>query len=745
MEMEFNKDLKVKKATVNGKAKGLKTRNIKKENQKTQIGEQKFTKTTSFAIELKGLTCAHCAAKIEADASKMEGIKSAVINLLKQVMLVEADESIDKNETVKNVDKIVKKYENGIEVKLETDETKEDSKEEEEDLKKRVITLGIGIAIFVLASLLNIQELYKNILMIAAYLILGLNVLIQAVKNIAKGQVFDENFLMAISTIGAIYLKELPEAVFVMLFYQIGETFQDYAVGRSRRSIKELMNIRPDSANILTESGIKPVDPSKVNINDIIVVKPGEKIPLDGIVVEGSSQVDTSALTGESVPRRIEKNDNALSGAINLNGVLNIKVTKLFSESTVMKILNLVENASSKKSKTEQFITKFAKVYTPIVVFAAVALAVLPPIITGTYEFNSWLGRALIFLVISCPCALVLSVPLGFFSGVGEASKRGILVKGSNYIQALKETNTIVFDKTGTLTMGVFEVSSIKPAADVSEDELLKIAAFSEKMSNHPIAKSITKLFEQKNGVIDEKQISSYEEISGHGVKALINGKNIFAGNKKLMEREKVQFTEYDGIGSVVYISENTKFLGYIVVSDNIKEDSARAIKNLKNVGIKNIVMLTGDKKSEADKIAKELGIDTVFSELLPYEKVEKVENIYKENKDARVAFVGDGINDAPVLARADVGIAMGGIGSDAAIEAADVVIMNDETSKIADGIVIAKNTNKIVIQNIVFALGVKAVVLVLGALGLASMWLAVFADVGVAFLAILNSMRKKI
>ncbi len=701
----------------------------------------------TLKIQMKGLTCSNCAAKIENDTRKLEGVEDVSISLMKQAMEIRLSAAGDKNKLFTEVKNIAGKYEPDVLVAWADEEKKaaasEEETEEEFDLKGRIIKYTIGVLLFLGAELLPLEQTLQTGLFLASYLIFGFGVLKNAVKNISRGQVFDENFLMGLSTVGAIAIGELAEAVFVMLFYQVGETFQEFAVHRSRRSIKDLMDIRPDYANVERKGSVLQTAPEEVHLGDVIVVKPGEKVPLDGIIIEGESQLDTSALTGESVPRKAREKDEVLSGSINLNGLLRVRVTKEFGESTAVKILELVENATAKKSKTEQFITKFARVYTPCVVIAAVLLAFLPPIAMGSFDFRMWIGRALIFLVISCPCALVLSVPLGFFSGIGEASRKGILVKGSNYIQVLHEIETIVFDKTGTVTMGVFEVSDVKEAEGFSRDELVYLTALSEKMSNHPIAKSIAAFYEAEYGGLPEDKMNAYEEISGHGVKAEIDGSIVLAGNEKLMKKYHVSYEKFDGFGSVVYVAKDGKYAGYIVVSDKIKEGSKEAVQRLKGLGVKNVVMLTGDNRETADKIGREVLVDTVYAELLPQEKVEKMEGLFENS--GKVAFVGDGINDAPSLARADVGIAMGGIGSDAAIEAADVVIMNDDLRKIADGVVIARNTNRIVVQNIVFALGVKAVVLVMGALGYASMWMAVFADVGVAFIAILNSMRKKI
>lgn len=567
------------------------------------------------------------------------------------------------------------------------------------------------------------------------YLIIGRDIVLKALRNIRKGQVFDENFLMTIATIGAFFLSEYAEGVAVMLFYQVGELFQSYAVSKSRRSISELMDIRPDYANVMRNNVLTKVDPEEVTVGETIVVKPGERIPLDGIVTEGYSALDTSALTGESIPRDVSVGENVISGCINQSGKLNIEVTKEFDQSTVAKILELVENASDKKSKSENFITRFARYYTPFVVFAAVALSLIPPLITGQ-SFLIWIERALTFLVISCPCALVISVPLSFFGGIGGASKCGVLVKGSNYLELLADTEVVVFDKTGTLTKGNFVVSKIH-AQDISQDQLLEFAAYAEDYSNHPIAMSIKHAF---SGSIDTKRIKGIEEIAGHGVKAMIDENEILAGNAKLMKKYNISYSENTSGGTTVYLAVNNKFAGYICIEDEIKPDAAKAIQELKSAGISRTVMLTGDSKAVGQKVGTQLKLDTVYAELLPADKVDKLEQLMQEKK--QLAYVGDGINDAPVLARADIGIAMGGLGSDAAIEAADVVIMTDEPSKIATVMKISKKTLNIVRQNIVFALAVKGIVLILGAVGLANMWGAVFADVGVSVIAILNAVR---
>lgn len=603
--------------------------------------------------------------------------------------------------------------------------------------KLQIIKIGLSIAIFLIAVLMNTSENFRFIFFLIAYLISGGDVLLKAIKNIIKGQVFDENFLMGLATFGAFAIKEYPEAVMVMILYQIGEFLQDKAVEKSRKSISELMNIRPDYANLETENGIIKKNPTDIKIGNIIIVKAGEKIPLDGKVIEGEASVDTSALTGESVPRRLKTGDKAISGCINQNGLLRIKVEKEFKESTVSKILELVEHASSKKAKTENFITKFAKYYTPAVVLGAIFLTLLPPIMLHT-GFQIWLQRALTFLVISCPCALVISVPLGFFAGIGGASKNGILIKGACYIETLANTETVVFDKTGTLTKGTFKVTQINPI-NTTKEELLKYTTLAESYSNHPIAISLKKEFSTP---LDTSLVKDVEEIAGNGIKAIVNGEEILTGNSKLMELYGIEYQPEKVSGTILYTAKNKKYIGYIVISDELKEDTATAIKNLKGI-LKDTVMLTGDSYLAAENIAKKIGMSKFYAELLPNQKVEKLEElINSKNKNKSVIFVGDGINDAPVITRADAGIAMGGLGSDAAIEAADAVIMDDNPNKIYKTILIARKTMSIVKQNIVFALGVKALFLILGAMGVVTMWGAVFADTGVALLAVLNSLR---
>ena len=619
-------------------------------------------------------------------------------------------------------------------------------------LKKLLVRISIAAVLFLAGMLLPLPvygEFETNIiLLVAAYLLVGYDIILKAATNIGHGQVFDENFLMTIATFAAFGTGEIAEGVMVMLLYQVGEWFQQYAVGKSRNSISDLMDIRPDYAHLIKDGEIQTVDPEDVAVGDTILIKSGEKVPLDGIVKKGESFLDTSALTGESVPRRISAGDEILSGCINGSGLLEIEVSKEFEESTVSKILDLVENASSRKAKAENFITKFAKYYTPIVVFGALVLAIIPPLAGIGPGFREWIIRACTFLVISCPCALVISVPLGFFGGIGGAAKEGILIKGSNFIETLANVNTVVFDKTGTVTKGTFEVQKIHAVDGVEEDYVLECAALAECHSSHPIAGSLIAAYKNRTGKeLSAEKVSDVKEFSGMGVAAVIDGVEVFAGNDKLSAPDKaaVKFAMVDAAGTVVHVALKDKYLGYILISDEIKEGVAEAMTELKKNGVSDLVMLTGDRKNIAEKVACSVGIDTVYSQLMPGDKVDKVEElIAAEDKKSKgkLAFVGDGINDAPVLSRADVGIAMGGLGSDAAIEAADVVIMDDRLSKIVKAIGISRRTIRIVRQNIVFALGVKGIFLVLGALGFANLWEAVFADVGVAFIAILNSMR---
>lgn len=610
------------------------------------------------------------------------------------------------------------------------------TKKQKKTLIRIIASACLLAAAYALTSFISFEWWIELMIFLVPYGVIGWDILFKAGRNIAHGQVFDENFLMCIATVGAFAIKEYPEAVFVMLFYQVGELFQSYAVGKSRRSISEMMDIRPDYANINRDGQLVQVDPEEVKIGDTIVVKPGERVPLDGVIVSGSSALDTAALTGESLPREVQSGDDVISGCVNMSGVLEIRVTKEFGQSTVSKILDLVENSSSKKAKAENFITKFARYYTPCVVIAALLLAVIPPLILGGW--GEWIERALIFLVISCPCALVISVPLSFFGGIGGASKNGILVKGGNYLEVLSKTEYVVFDKTGTLTKGVFNVTAVHPDK-CSEGELLELAASAECYSDHPISRSLREAYAKD---IDTGRLGEIREISGHGVEALIDGKRVSVGNDKLMEKEGVEWHPCHHVGTTVHVAVDGEYSGHIVISDEIKRDSGEAIKSLKSVGVRKTVMLTGDTKEVGEDIAGKLGLDEVHTQLLPADKVDRVEKLLKEKQSGALAFVGDGINDAPVLSRSDIGIAMGAIGSDAAIEAADIVLMDDKPSKIAVAIRIAKRTMSIVRQNIVFALAVKVLVMIMGAFGVANMWEAVFADVGVSVIAILNSMR---
>ena len=697
---------------------------------------------------LKGLDCPNCSAKIEKEVGELDGVTSSTVNLMNQTLTVQAGTSVAAS-LLDTVTTIVHSHEPDVEVsekQLEaTAPVKKDEKAavyNDED-KKRTIRLAVGAVVYAIGMALTVfaklPTLAELAFLIVAYVILGWDVVWQAVKNITRGQVFDEHFLMSVSTIGAFAIGEYPEAVAVMLFYQVGEFFQSLAVKRSRKSISDLMDICPDSATVKRNGVLQVVSPESVAVGEIIVVKPGEKIPLDGIVVDGESMLDTKALTGESVPRSIRKGDEALSGCINQSGLLTLKVTKSFGESTVSKITDLVENASARKAPTENFITTFARYYTPVVVGMAAVLAIIPPLVLGG-GWSEWLRRGFVFLIVSCPCALVISIPLTFFGGIGAASKRGVLVKGGNYLEALNKVSVVVFDKTGTLTKGVFEVANIIPAAGYQKEQVLEYAAQAESYSNHPIAKSILATYGKP---IDQKQFSDFEEISGHGISVMVQGKKILAGNSKLMESEKIAYAACDAAGTKFYVAADGSYVGCILIADEVKPDSKCAIAELKKIGVEKTVMLTGDDERIGESVADELGLDAYYAQLLPDQKVEKLEMLDKQKRQgSKLAFVGDGINDAPVLARADVGIAMGGLGSDAAIEAADVVLMTDEPSKLVEAIDVAKATKRIVMQNIVIALGIKSVFLVLGALGMAGMWEAVFGDVGVTIIAVLNAMR---
>ena len=686
-------------------------------------------------LTLEGLNCANCARKIEEKVGRMEGVKESNLNFTTTTLNVKLEKKVKEEHVINEIKKIVEALEPHVKVEKKV-YGKATIKKAKFTVKS---TLIIGAVLYLFAVIGDFQGTLGLILFGASYLLIGGEVVLTAIKNIAKGQVFDENFLMTVATIGAFTINQYPEAVAVMLFYEIGETIQGYAVNKSRSSISSLMDIRADYANLIINGKEKKVSPETVKVEDVILVKPGEKVPLDGVVIEGESFIDTSVLTGESVPRKIVPNDEILSGGINTSGLLKVKVTKKFGESTVSRILEMVENAASKKADTEKFITKFAKVYTPIVVVLAILIAVIPSIFIKDALFSTWLYRALVFLVVSCPCALVVSVPLGFFAGIGGASKKGVLVKGSNYLELLKDLETVVFDKTGTLTEGVFSVTEINTNG-IDKEKLIEVAAMAESFSNHPIAISIIKEYGKE---IDKEVIKAYKEILGRGIKAVINNEEVLVGNSKLMNEFNILYNEVDSIGTVVYCAINGEFKGSIVISDKIKENAVEALINLKKAGVKKTVMLTGDNKKTAYKVGEKINIDEVHSELLPLDKVKEVEELLKRsNKNGKLAFVGDGVNDAPVLARADIGIAMGGIGSDAAIEAADIVLMKDDINALVDAINVSKKTNKILWQNIVFALGIKILVMVLGTFGIANMWTAVFADVGVTIIAIINSTR---
>lgn len=757
-------------------------------------------------LVLKGLCCSNCAMKIEKKVGDLKTVKSANLNFATKILYIEPEDAIANENIIKDVVKIVKSIEPGVMVKekknrqnkaniqsekvqdykvqgkehshghkingqgqvhshidCQEDEILEhhmhgkaqcslnegeagcdccvgELPEEDRFLRNKLLSFGTAAVLYVIALVFDLPDRLEFVLFLICYLIAGGKVLLQAGRNIAKGEIFDENFLMAIATIGAFAIGQFPEGVAVMLFYQIGEMFQGIAVNRSRKSIADLMDIRPDYANLKTGDKIKTVSPQEVRIGDILIVKPGEKIPLDGKVTEGSSVLDTSALTGESMPREVKTGDLVLSGFINKNGLLTMEVTRAFDESTVSKILDLVQNASSRKAPTENFITKFARKYTPAVTIAALLLAIVPPLVIPGASVSDWIYRALVFLVISCPCALVISIPLGFFGGIGGASRHGVLVKGSNYLEALNNVDTVVFDKTGTLTKGVFQVTGLETGTGFTKEELLMYAAFAESYSNHPIALSILKAYGRET---DKDQITDYNELSGLGIQIRLKGKTVLAGNAKLMERFHIPYKTPANPGTVVYVAVDQRYAGSLVISDEIKEDSADAIKALKKLGVQRVVMLTGDSRDTGNKIGALLGMDEVHTELLPDEKVHNLEMLdQQKTTKGKLVFLGDGINDAPVLARADIGVAMGGLGSDAAIEAADVVLMTDEPSKLVTAMKIAKKTHSIVWQNIVFALSVKLIVLVLGAFGVATMWEAVFADVGVALIAVLNAMR---
>ncbi|TGG88171.1 heavy metal translocating P-type ATPase [Geotoga petraea] len=662
-------------------------------------------------IKLDGLDCANCATKIEENIKNIDTVKNVNLNFVTKTVTVESE-----NDELDEIKKIVNKYEPDVKVYRKEDKIKSNNKE----IKMKIIKFSISAILFILGWIFINREV-STYLFLSSYILSGYNVVFKAIKNIINGNFFDENFLMTIATIGAIGINEIPEAAGVMIFYEIGELFQSIAVDNSRKSIASLMDIRPDHANLIDGHSIKTLSPEELKINDVILIKPGEKVPVDGIILDKETKVNTTALTGESKPKTLRKNEEILSGYINLSHTIKVQVTKPYSESTVSKILDMVENAASKKAKTEKFITKFSKVYTPIVVFSAIALAFIPPLFIG--NFSEWFYRGLLFLVISCPCALVVSIPLGYFAGIGTLSKKGVLVKGGNYLEALKNIQKIVFDKTGTLTHGVFEVNKIITKNDFTKEEIIKYAAYSEEHSNHPIALSIKKLYKDK---IKTDKIKYNEDISGHGIISEIEDKKIIIGNEKIMKKYNIEYEKSNDFGTIIYIAINNLFAGYFVISDKIRKEAKETINYLNKNQIKTI-MLTGDNEISAKHIAKELNIDSYHSELLPNDKVNILE---KELGNKTTAFVGDGINDAPVLTRSDVGISMGGLGSDAAIEASDVVIMDDKINKIIDSIKISKKTSKIIWQNIVFILLIKIVFLSLGATGNANMWQAIFADV---------------
>ena len=722
---------------------------------------------------LDELDCANCASKVETGIAKIEGILESNVNFMTKTLRIEIEED-QEAEVLPKVKQKLSILEPDIHPTLKKSGTpigadgfpmgvnkpKDDSSAtvdghhdhdaahehthahgegDKDEIRKSFIRLIVGFGILLAAIFAPVSGTFSLALYVTAYLVAGYDIVWSALLNIKNGQLFDENFLMTIATLSAFYIQEYPEAVAVMLFYQLGELFQDIAVDKSRRSIAELMDIRPDYANVKTAAGIEKVAPETVKIGDIILIRPGEKVPLDGKIVSGTSAVDTSALTGESVPRSVKVGDNILSGFINKNGVIEVVVEKPFAESTVVKILDLVQNASGRKAPTENFITKFARYYTPVVVIAAVLLAVVPPLLFPGESFKEWLYRASIFLVISCPCALVVSIPVGFFGGIGSASRKGILVKGSNFLEGLNDVKTVVMDKTGTLTEGKFAVARIESAGELTENRLLELAAYAELHSSHPIADSIKEAYGK---TIAEDRTATTNDIPGHGLQVVVDGQEILVGNAKMMEKFAIIHTPAHGTGTVVYIAVDKQYAGYILISDAIKADAKATIAGLKARGIRTI-MLTGDSRAVGEAVAKEIGIDEVHAELLPQDKVTKLEEVLaSKRKGEKVIFVGDGINDTPVLARSDIGMAMGGLGSDAAIEAADIVIMDDKPSKILTAITVAEETRKIVWQNIIFAMAVKGVFLVLGAFGVATMWEAVFADVGVTVLAVLNSIR---
>ncbi len=696
----------------------------------------------TIELELNGLNCSNCANKIQKLTSEIDGVTSANLDMVtKKLKIILGENAVSEN-IIKTATGIIKKLEPDVVVVNKSKGVKKDQDQEHDHhqniTKVKLIKIILSLILFVTPFILKLEGTPRLLVYLTGYFIVGYDVIIRALRNIVGGSAFDENFLMTLATVGAFIIGEYPEGVAVMLFYQVGELFQGLAVNYSRRSISSLMDIRPDYANLEKNNEISIVDPEDVHIGDFIIIKPGEKVPLDGIVVEGSSTLDTSNITGESVPRTINIGDNIISGVVNNHGLLKVEVTKEFGESTIVKILDLVENASSKKAPTENFITKFARYYTPVVVFIALGIGVIPTLLGG--DFRDWAYKAFVFLVISCPCALVISIPLGFFGGIGGASKVGILVKGGNYLEALNDVDTIVFDKTGTITKGVFKVTEILSYGDFTKDEVLEFAAYGESFSNHPIGKSILEAF---NKDINQEYISEYSEVSGKGILVEIDRVPMIMGNKSFLEEHNIKVNELNSIGTTVYIGRESSHIGTIVVSDELKENVKEDISFLRDLGIKEIIMLSGDNSHIANLIGDKAGIEKIYGDLLPADKVTLFEEIISKKKNnKKTIFVGDGVNDAPALARADVGIAMGGLGSDAAIEASDIVIMTDEIGKIGTAIKIARKTKKIVTQNIVLAIGLKIVILILGVYGLATMWQAVFADVGVSIIAILNSIR---
>ncbi len=688
---------------------------------------------------IKGLHCANCAREIEEKIREIFGVSNAHVDFIGKRLILEYTNPFDGENIVKQLISIIDNIEQGAKI-IEKQDAGSNEAEDKVEIRGQAVKLILSLLLFAIAFLFKASELIRLVIFLVAYVLSGGKVVLRAIRNLIKGRVFDENFLMTIATFGAFAIGEYPEAVAVMVFYNMGELFQDLAINRSRKSIKSLMNIRPDYANVIIDNKIQEVPPESINIGDIIIVKAGEKVPLDGIVFKGNTFMDTSALTGESMPKDVKVGDQVLSGFINKSKMISIKVEKEYSESTVAKILDLVENAALKKAPTENFITKFAKIYTPIVVYAALAIALIPSIILGFHTFNQYLYRALVFLVISCPCALVISIPLSFFGGIGGASKRGVLIKGGNFLEALNHIDTVVFDKTGTLTEGVFKVNEIFSYGEFTKAEILELAAIAESYSDHPIANSIKEAYGKD---IDLSNVLSHEEIAGHGIKVRTTFGDILAGNSKLMEKENIDYIEPDQIATIVHIAADGKYGGYILISDNLKSDAKKLLDGLNKSGVSKKIMLTGDNKSVALSVSQELALSKVYYELLPQDKVKILEKLKKEKKSkGNIVFLGDGINDAPVLAIADIGIAMGGLGSDAAIEASDIVLMTDEPSKLLEAIKVAKFTRKVVWQNIGFALGVKLLVLIMGVFGLATMWEAVFADVGVALIAVVNAMR---